>query len=119
LGYMLCWQDGILWLLLSCCKLSSWIFLFEFSVIQGILLTLPLFSFVKMQKRRQSDGIICFGSIYRPKTLWIYRSFRVRFARHLAAAHVLVHPRTPLVFNRFCRLLFATFRLHMLCFREE
>ncbi|MDR2436074.1 MAG: hypothetical protein LBD33_02065 [Puniceicoccales bacterium] len=70
LGYMLCWQNGILWLLLSCCKLYSYIFLFELSVIQGILLTLLFFSFVEMQKQRRSDEIICFGSIYRLKKLW-------------------------------------------------
>ncbi|MDR2720977.1 MAG: hypothetical protein LBB15_01660 [Puniceicoccales bacterium] len=69
LGYILCWQNGILWLLLSYCKLYSYTFLFEFSIIQGILLTLLLFNFVEIQKQRHNDSIICFRSMYHLKKL--------------------------------------------------
>jgi hypothetical protein len=63
LGYVLCWQNSILWLSLSNCEVYVYDLLFEFSIAQGALLTLLLFAFAGIQRRRQSDSIICLKSI--------------------------------------------------------
>lgn len=58
LGYMVCWQNGILWLILSRCKVYDYVFLFEFSIMQGILLALLFLSFIATQRQLHGEDVI-------------------------------------------------------------
>jgi hypothetical protein len=65
LGYALCWQNGILWTLLSCCKAGTYIFSDGFSLTYCMPIAFLLGIISEVQKRYQSDDIIPLGEIYR------------------------------------------------------
>jgi formate hydrogenlyase subunit 3/multisubunit Na+/H+ antiporter MnhD subunit len=75
LGYMVCWQNGIIWLMLSYCKVYNYVFLFEFSLIQSISLALLFLCFIETQRQLNGDDTIGIRATYRFSKLRTYIIF--------------------------------------------
>jgi hypothetical protein len=67
LGYAVCWQNGVLWLILPCCRICDYAMVFELAVIQGFLLASIFLGFVENQKRLKGDGIVCIKAMFAVK----------------------------------------------------